>query len=584
MDVISSPVPYKEKAMTQFQESHITLKQALNYTYKVDQLKSLAKKISKKNPIRKAEIVDHIVQIMFNDLKDIITKLNPMIINAIAEAVHNWGGFYKSEQFYAKYNAYPTENSGKSQKESSLFYLFFVDGVIPYDLLERLKEFINVPKDEKIQYSNSSDAEGLTFRDTANAALINLHTLLTMVKEKKIRVSNKTGRATAATIKAITAILYDGDYYEDEEIGPIQAFAWPLLLQGGGLAIIDGNYLILTKKGNTALKKDLAMGIKTIWTKWEKTKIIDEYSRVKIVKGQNSAKGRTMTSPVWRRPVINSALSMLAVGKWVKIDELARFMRSKSLTFEMTNYDWKLYLSDPHYGLLDYYDTWPLLQFRYLLTYFFEYCATLGLLDVGFKEPYNARNDFDSCWGVDDERFFSTSDGLMKIRLNDLGAYALDLTTEYTPQGTQKFKRVDTDIFYTGDGIPLPDISIYLDKIAEQKDVHIWHISLTSLISAIKAGETLKEIMHFIKKITSEKPDKSLLNLFNEVENLSTAIIEKGSVTLLECRSQIRKQILMDKNLHKLCLPAGDQHIIILPGKNEFFIRHLEAMGIIIGS
>jgi len=100
-------------------------------------------------------------------------------------------------------------------------------------------------------------------------------------------------------------------------------------------------------------------------------------------------------------------------------------MISEDYIFEMTNYDWKLYIGDPNYGNLNYCETWPLLQLRYMLIYFFEYCATLGIIDVAYKEPHFARDEFRSCWGADDASFLSSCDGLMQIRINDLGAYVL---------------------------------------------------------------------------------------------------------------------------------------------------------------
>lgn len=569
--------------MTRFQEDYKTLKESLDRTYRVDQLKSLASQISQKIPTRKADLVDHITLTTFKDLEGIVAKLSALSVSALAESVYNWGGFYREEQFYAKYNAYPIEPTRGRRGETHLLHLFFTNGIIPDDLLESLKDIIDEPMAEKIHYCDLSDSKELIVKETANAASVNLHTLLSMVAAKKIRVSPKTGRASSATIKAITAVLYDGDFYEDGKTEPIQAFAWPLLIQGGGLAAPDGNFLKLTKKGEAVLKKDLAAGIKLIWKKWEKTRIIDEYSRIKIVKGQNSSKGRTMTSPVKRRPLINDALSCLEPGKWVTIDEIARFIRSENYSFQMTNYDWKLYFADANYGLLDHYDTWPFLQLRYLLAYFFEYCATLGILDIAFKDPCGARNDFRSCWGIDGEEFLSMYDGLMKIRLNELGAYVFEHTTEYALTGSQEFENIDTAIRYIGAGTPAPDIFLYLDKVAEQKEVHQWDFSLSSLLNALKLGETLKEIKAFIKKITSEKPDPSLLKLFEEVHSLSTAVVEKGNVTLLECHLQTRKQILTDKKLSRLCMPAGDRHIVILPGKNENFVRQLEALGMIIG-
>lgn len=570
--------------MARFQENYKTLKHALNDVYRVDELKSLARQISKKIPPRKAEIVNHITTILFKDLGKVIATLDTMAINALAEAVHNWNGVFNAEQFRAKYGALPTTKSTGPRRETHLLYLFFIDGKIPADLMAKLEKKIRAPEPEKLNYGDLEDAPDLTVRETAHAACMNLNILLTMIAEKKIRVSPKTGRATAATVKKISANLCDGDFYDDDKIAPLQAFAWPLLLQGGGLAAIDGNFLKLTRAGTKALKNDLAGGIKTIWKKWEKTKIIDEYSRVTAVKGQRAAKGRTMTSPVHRRPVINDALRCLEPGRWITVDEMARFMVSENYTFEMTNYDWKLYFSDPHYGHLDYYDTWPILQLRYLLIYFLEYCATSGLLDVAYTSPYDARTEFQSCWGADDEPFLSSCDGLMQIRLNDLGSYVLGLSTEYGALDAHDFELHDTDILYQGSGTPSPDHSLYLDKIAEQKEAGKWHISLTSLLNAVKAGETLKEIKRYINQITSEKPGQPLETLFKTVENRSTAVVEKGKVTLLECHAEIRKQILTDKKMKSLCLPAGKHHLVILPEKEDPFARALEALGVIIGN
>jgi hypothetical protein len=52
-----------------------------------------------------------------------------------------------------------------------------------------------------------------------------------------IKCSGKTSRPSVASIRAIAAHLVHGDFYADE---PIAAFAWPLLIQAGGLAKLDG--------------------------------------------------------------------------------------------------------------------------------------------------------------------------------------------------------------------------------------------------------------------------------------------------------------------------------------------------------
>jgi len=221
-----------------------------------------------------------------------------------------------------------------------------------------------------------------------------------------------------------------------------------------------------------------------------------------------------------------------------------------------------------------------------MLIYLFQYCATLGLLDVSYKHPKDAKPGFRSCWGADEEPFLSQCDGLMQIRLNDLGAYVLGLSTAYGAMDARDFEIHDTDIIYTGKGAPTPDHSLYLDKIAEQKEAGKWQVSLISLLNALKAGETLKEIKDFINQInqiSSENPGKPLEKLFKTAEDRSSAVVEKGKVTLLECHGEIRKQILTDKKMSSLCLPAGERHLVILPEKDDLFARYLEPLGIIIG-
>ena len=56
--------------------------------------------------------------------------------------------------------------------------------------------------------------------------------------------------AAAATVAAVAEVLDGGDFYPAE---PIAAFAWPLLLQAGGLAELAGGRLQLTDRGRAAL-------------------------------------------------------------------------------------------------------------------------------------------------------------------------------------------------------------------------------------------------------------------------------------------------------------------------------------------
>lgn len=576
--------------MDQYKMSYPTLDMALDAEYLTADLKSLAGLICPVVPSRKNERIKAIIQTLFNDLQGIFGQLSLLGQHAVSETVHTWSGSFEGRMFVNKYRASPwskTEGAGGRKKE--LLHLFLIHGRIPMDLLEKLKTIAPMPPEDTICYTKNDDVveEGLTVRETSRAALANLATFLTLAADKMIRVSAKTGRATAATVRKMGSLLYEPDWYDDPEIGSMQSFAWPLLLQGGGLAKTDGSFLKLTPAGRKALQKDLAGGIRTTWQRWEKTKIIDEFSRVTAIKGQKSNRGRTMTNPVKRRPMINNLLADLQPGKWISIDELARVMQTQSIySFKMVNYDWKLYFLDQHYGYIDYNDTWPLLQLRYVMIYLFEYCATLGLIDVAYQNPHGARyEDYRSCWGVDDLLYLSHCDGLQYIRVNDLGAFVMGHSDEYKEQES------DDDIF-TFDGTDLVIVDagaipagreLYLEKIAERTEVDRWRLTVSSLLAAINGGESLAEIRKTIESSSAKKLSKELEQLFNEVEYRATAFVNVGQTTLIECTLEARKKALTNKKLSSLCMPAGEKYLVAVPGKELSFARALESVGFILG-
>jgi len=577
--------------MAQYQKNYPTLEMVLDAEYLTADLKKLADLICSRVPSRKDERIQTIIQTLFNDLPGIFGKLSPLGQHAVSETVHTWDGVFEGRMFINKYMASPwspAQNNGRRKKE--LLDLFLISSRMPGDLLERLQTIAPMPPKDNVGYTENEDVldEGLTVRETSRAALENLATFLTLAADKKIRVSAKTGKATAATVRKMSDLLYEPDWYDDPELGPIQPFAWPLLLQGGRLAKADGSFLQLTPAGRKALQKDLAGGIKTAWQRWEKTKIIDEFSRVTAIKGQKANRGRTMTSPVKRRPMINTLLTDLQPGKWISIDELARVMQTKySYSFEMVNYDWKLYFSDQHYGHIDYNDTWPLLQFRYLLIYLFEYCATLGLVDVAYQHPQGARyEDYSSCWGTDDLLYLSHCDGLQYIRINELGAFVMGHTDDYVAQeGKNDVYAFDgTDLLISDAGAIPPGRELYLEKIAERTEVDRWRLTISSLLTAISGGESLTEIRKTLESSAAKKFSRELEQLFNEARQRSTAFVDVGQTTLIECTPESRKKALTDKKLRSLCMPAGEKYLVAVPGKELKLAMAIKSTGFILGT
>jgi hypothetical protein len=88
---------------------------------------------------------------------------------------------------------------------------------------------------------------------------------------------------------------------------------------------------------------------------------------------------------------------------------------------------WRLYLTDSYYGSLGHAGlaAWDVLEGRYALCVLFEYAATLGVIDVAYTDPRGAREDYLGLWGADEYPCLSRYDGLVAVRVNELGAAIL---------------------------------------------------------------------------------------------------------------------------------------------------------------
>jgi hypothetical protein len=134
-------------------------------------------------------------------------------------------------------------------------------------------------------------------RRTEPDAVTNLRIVLELCAAGQLRCSAKTQRPTAASVGGLAAVLASGDFYPYE---PIAAYAWPLLVQAGGLAELAGSRLQLTARGRTALTAPAATTIRDLWRRWIRGAVIDELSRVEAIKGQRAANALSCQRPAGR--------------------------------------------------------------------------------------------------------------------------------------------------------------------------------------------------------------------------------------------------------------------------------------------
>ena len=262
-------------------------------------------------------------------------------------------------------------------------------------------------------------------RRTAADALSNLVGVLELTADGQMRCSAATRLPYAATVKLVEDVLVAGDYYEGE---PIASFAWPLLLQVGGLARRSGTTLELTARGRAALARPSYATLGALWDRWLTSVSHDELSRIEALKGQR--RPATLTPAPTRRAAVAAGLAALRPGAWTNLGALLSVLRTRPPRLVATRSliaRWRLYIGDSYYGSLGHAGpgAWDVIEGRYALCLLLEYAATIGLIDVAYTDPRGARDDYRGLWGAGQYDCLSRYDGLLAVRVNELGTAVL---------------------------------------------------------------------------------------------------------------------------------------------------------------
>jgi hypothetical protein len=269
----------------------------------------------------------------------------------------------------------------------------------------------------------------VTVRGTGPDALSNLVAVLELAADGQLRCAAATRRPLAATVRLVEDALVAGDYYDRRDEGePIAAFAWPMLLQAGGLARLDGPRLELTSRGEAVLAEPSYQALGELWNRWLRSVSQDELARIEAIRGQRRT--GTLTAPSRRRAAVAAGLAALGPGVWVEVDSLFAVLRAQPAPLAVAASPltrWRLYVEDPRHGSLGPAGAkaWNILEGRYTLCVLFEYAASLGVVDIAYTGARGARDDYHGLWGADGRDSLSRYDGLAAVRVNELGAAVL---------------------------------------------------------------------------------------------------------------------------------------------------------------
>ena len=568
---------------------------------------------------RKPELIDLLARVMEDpvQLRSLYEALDDPSQKAVQEATHSGDGVLNERRLDAKYRASADFGAGDGfgrGMQLTRLCLFFPDYKrLPTDVHAALKSFVPEPPPLTVnaieelpamvrrphvklgEYHREPDEEEIAPRvpETARAALLNVTAVLRLVDTGKVRASDKTHRPSAAGVTAVAAVLADGDFYTDADIPEdpweeldltMQAFAWPLLVQAGGLAQLAGTRLQLTSAGRKALARPAHEVIHKLWTKWQSTTLLDEFNRVDVIQGQKGA----LTAVAPRRHAIVATLEQCPAGRWIAIDELFRLLKASADPFEVARGDWRLYLFEQQYGSFGYDGRypWECLQGRFALAFLFEYAATLGIIDVAYISPVDARNDFHDRWGVDDLMALSRYDGLLYVRINSLGAWCLGQAERYEPETftAEPVLRVlpNKDVVASQRPLSAGD-ALLLDRYAERTSDAVWHLDASRILQAVEQGQSVRELRDFLAARSAEPLPQTVTVFLDDVAAKAGQLEDLGTARLIQCADALVAELLVnDRRPRSLVQRAGERQLVFRAADEAAVKRALRALGYVL--
>jgi len=312
-------------------ESIATLREALDVHSTLEDLRPLARLFTDRPPTRKPELVELLLaQVKGESLKRLWGRLGDVERVAVAEVVHSSETRLPVERLRAKYGKVPESDALKEygpRRSPTALSLFFFGGVMPDDLKERLKAFVPPPKEATLEALEAAPAVfereerrydprtkktetrvetlPVRVREMEGTARRELVGILRLIDARKVSVSEKSLRPTAASTRAIATVLEGGDFFDEDDtrvvaeereeselLGAVRAFAWPMIAQAAGLAKpSSGGRLELTKTGRAALAAPPHEIFREALERWKENELLDELNRVDTIQGQ-SGRGR----------------------------------------------------------------------------------------------------------------------------------------------------------------------------------------------------------------------------------------------------------------------------------------------------
>jgi hypothetical protein len=197
------------------------------------------------------------------------------------------------------------------------------------------------------------------------------------------------------------------------------------------------------------------------------------------------------------------------------------------------------------------------------------------LRDGDWYEPKPKKNKWD--------QFLSRYDGLLYFRLNPLGAYCLGLTDHYAPSRVEARAALTVlpslQINIAGKALS-PDEALLLETWAERESGEIWRLDRDKSLSAVEGGHQIVELREFLQSRDEQPLPETVEDFIVTTERQARALKNAGAALLIECAdAELAELIANHERTKKLCLRAGERHLVVKMDTEEQFRKAVHVLG-----
>lgn len=565
---------------------------------------------------RKAQFVAAIESQLRDDLAGFVARLSAAEKNLLAESAHQ-GRLIGTREFEAKFGAPCPKPKGYYDYREDVSLLEMVicrpryaaegDPELAGELLEPLRTLLpkppapspkTLPAPPKFwpseqQWEGGDIIRPVHLHEGERIAPAELGRVLRLIQRGKLKVADSSRRPTDASTRMIGEALLVPDFALEppkkeinqwtERGGPVRAHAWGVLVQQCGWARMQGGVLKLTTEGQAILRgfspEAFRAGVRAFLGDGE----FDELHRVNNIRGQSGKARRWISSPGSRKAALQEAMRALPVGDWLTYAEARRLIEASGDVWDvLTENAGILYFSELRYGQIH---DMVGLNSQFLRALFLESFATLGLMDVGYVYPQSLWPDLSDSWGIDSMSFCGRYDGLLYVRINQLGAYALGYADgyEFRPDAGPKLFEVrpNFEIHVATDALNPADRA-GLELMAVPQNERVWILDAERILAHVETGGALAELRQILESNTDSALPETVVSFLGSLDRRIKAFRRAREAVLLEWEDEpLARHLAGDPTTNALCFHAGGNRLVVPKDRLSDFGRALKKLGFV---